>query len=99
MIATQQVYLLRRWNRLDGLAIAEQREWEHGKQLSVGYIDGTTIEAISLIAYDFRRRLPELGLGSVYVYAPDLVMVGDALTGIDYERDSKVFYTFERRLT
>src|SRR5438270_918944 len=43
-IAAQQVFLLHRWNRLDGLAIAEQREWEHGgKQLSVGYIDGTII--------------------------------------------------------
>src|SRR5947209_5265530 len=98
-IAAQQVYLLRRWNRLDGLAIAEQREWEHGgKQLSVGYIDGTTIDTISLIAYDFRRRLPELGLDQVYIYAPDLVMVHDALTGIDYKLDGKVFYTFERGL-
>jgi ribosomal protein S18 acetylase RimI-like enzyme len=98
-MAAQQVYLLRRWNRLDGLAIAERRGWEHGgKQLSVGYIDGTTIETISLIAYDFRRRLPELGLDQVYIYAPDLVMVHDALTGIDYQLDGKVFYTFERGL-
>jgi hypothetical protein len=98
-IGAQQVYLLRRWNRLDGLAIAEQIEWKQvRKQLSVGYIDGTTTDAISLIAYDFLRRLPELGLEGVYIYAPDLVMVHDALTGIGYELDGKVFYTFERGL-
>ncbi len=98
-LAAQQVHLLRRWNRLDGLAIAEQREWEHGgKQLSVGYIDGSTIDTIGLIAYDFRRRLPELSLDQVYIYAPDLVMVHDALTGIDYKLDGNVFYTFERGL-
>jgi GNAT superfamily N-acetyltransferase len=97
-IAAQQVYLLRRWNRLDGLAIAEFREWHSGQPLSVGYIDGTAIEAISLIAYDLRRRLLELEVGRVSIYAPDLVMVRDALTGIGYEWDGNVFYTFERGL-
>src|SRR5216110_2423172 len=45
-IADQNVYLLRRWDRLDGLAIAEPREEHTGKYLSLGYIDGTAIEAI-----------------------------------------------------
>jgi hypothetical protein len=95
-IADQNIYLLRRWDRLDGLAIAEPREEYRGKRLSLGYIDGTTIEAISLIAYDLRRRLPELGLSAVRAYVPDLVLVRDVLSGIEYSWDGFVFYTYER---
>ena len=96
-IAAQQVYLLRRWDRLDGLAIAELDErW--GKRLSIGYIDGMTIEAISLVAYDLRRRLSESGLESIYAYAPDLVLIRDGLAGIEYEWDGDIFYTYERGL-
>ncbi len=69
-----------------------------GKCLSLGYIDGTAIEAISLIAYDLRRRLPELGLEMVRAYVPDLVLVRDVLNGIEYSWDGFVFYTYERSL-
>ena len=97
-IASQQIYLLRRWDRIDGLAIAEPRT-EHGeRRLSVGYIDGTMIESISLLAHDLRHRLPALGLDVVRIYAPDLVLVHDALGGLGYEGDSTTFYTFERGL-
>ncbi|GAC1390352.1 MAG: hypothetical protein NVS4B11_04880 [Ktedonobacteraceae bacterium] len=95
-IAAQQIYLLRRWDRLDGLAIAEPREDRQGKRLSIGYIDGMTIEAMSLVAYDLRLRLNGMGLESAYVYAPDLVLIRDGLTGIEYEWNGKVFYTYER---
>lgn len=97
-IEAQHVYLLRRWDRLDGLAIAEPRDDRRGKRLSIGYIDGMTIEAISLVAYDLRRRLPTLGLESIYAYAPDLMLVRDGLAGIEYEWDGKIFYTYERSL-
>ncbi len=97
-IAARQVYLLRRWERLDGLALAEPREDHQGKRLSVGYIDGLTIEAISLIAHDLRSRLPDMKLESAYVYAPDLVLVRDGLAGIGYEWEEKLFYTYERGL-
>ncbi len=97
-IEAQNVYLLRRWDRLDGLAIAEPREDRQGKRLSIGYIDGMTIEAISLVAYDLRQRLTRNSLDSAYVYAPDLVLIRDGLAGIEYEWDSKIFYTYERRL-
>jgi len=97
-IAEQNIFLLRRWDRLDGLAIAEPRAEHIGKCLSLGYIDGTSIEAISLIAYDLRRRLPELGLEAVRAYAPDLVLVRDVLSGIEYEWDGSVYYTYERSL-
>jgi ribosomal protein S18 acetylase RimI-like enzyme len=97
-VTAQNVYLLRRWNRLDGLAIAEEREDRQGKRLSIGYIDGMTIEAISLIAYDLRQRLVQKGLDSAYVYAPDLMLIRDGLTGIEYEWDGKIFYTYERSL-
>ncbi len=97
-IAAQHIYLLRRWDRLDGLTIAEPREDRQGKRLSIGYIDGMTIEAISLVAYDLRQRLTAMGLESAYVYAPDLVLIRDGLTGIEYTWDGKVFYTYERGL-
>ncbi len=97
-ITAQNVYLLHRWNRLDGLAIAEPREDRQGKRLSIGYIDGMTIEAISLVAHDLRQRLTDMGLESVYVYAPDLVLIRDGLTGIEYEWDGIVFYMYERGL-
>jgi N-acetylglutamate synthase-like GNAT family acetyltransferase len=97
-IANQHVYLLRRWNRLDGLAIAELRQEHDGPRLSIGYIDGMTIESISLIAYDLRRHATSLGATSIYVYAPDLVLVRDGLAGIGYEWKGDVFYTFERSL-
>ncbi len=97
-IASQQVYLLRRWERIDGLAIAEPRI-EHGQQsLSVGYIDGTMIESISLIAHNLRQRLPALGLDVIRIYAPNLVLIHDALGGLGYEWDGTIFSTFERGL-
>lgn len=97
-INARHVYLLRRWERLDGLAIAEPRQEHDGLRLSVGYLDGMTIESISLIAHDLRRRAAELEVSLVYVYAPDLVLVRDGLTGIGYEWGGTVFYTFERGL-
>jgi predicted GNAT family acetyltransferase len=99
-IAAQQVYLLRRWDRLDGLAIVDTREENFVKQdrLSLGYIDGTTIESISLIAYDLRHRLAGMGLESIRAYAPDLILVHDALEGIGYESEGTAYCTFERGL-
>src|SRR5207244_6029337 len=60
-ITAQQLYILRRWDRLDGLAIAEPREGHKEKHLFVGYIDGTT-ESISTLAYALRSLLPDSGL-------------------------------------
>ena len=98
-IAAQQVYLLRRWDRLDGLAIVDTREgFVKQDRLSLGYIDGTTIESISLIAYDLRHRLASMGLESIRTYAPDLILVHDALGGIGYESEGTAYCTFERGL-
>jgi GNAT superfamily N-acetyltransferase len=98
-IKAQQVYLLRRWNRLDGLAIAEVRQERQGTQLSIGYIDGTAIEPISLIAYDLRRQLSNLPADSIRAHIPDILLLRDALTGVEYTWDGNLFYTFERGLT
>jgi ribosomal protein S18 acetylase RimI-like enzyme len=97
-IQAQQVSILRRWNRLDGLAIAEPHQGRSGSQLSIGYIDGTT-ESISLIAYALRGQLSHLGLERIAAYVPDLIMVRDAFVGAGYEWDGKIFYTYERGLT
>lgn len=94
----KNVYLLRRWDRLDGLAIAEPEQSWDDKHLSIGYIDGTT-EAISLIAYALRRMVVDMGLESVRADVPDLIMVRDAFVGAEYETEGKVFFTFERKLT
>ncbi len=96
-VAAEQMYILRRWDRLDGLAIAEPRQGHREKHLSIGYIDGTT-ESISLITYALRCRLSDLGLESVSANVPDLMMVRDAFVGAEYEWDGKVFYTYERSL-
>lgn len=96
-VAAQQAHILRRWDRLDGLVIAESGEEWQRNQLSIGYIDGTT-ESISLMAYALRRKLPELGMESIFAYVPDLIMVRDAFVGAEYETDGKVFYTYEHAL-
>lgn len=96
-ISAQQIYILRRWDRLDGLAIAEPGAGRRGKYLAIGYIDGTT-ESISLIAYALRTRFSELDLESVSADVPDLIMVRDAFVGAEYEWDGHVFYTYERSL-
>jgi len=96
-ITAQQLYILRRWDRLDGLVIAEPRAGRQEKQMFVGYIDGTT-ESISMIAYALRHFLPDLGLESITAHVPDLMMVRDAFVGAEYEWDGKIFYTYERVL-
>ena len=94
-IAAHNVYLLRRWDRLDGLAIARPRTGHQDKHLFIGYIDGTT-ESISLIAYALRGKLTGMNLDAVHVNVPDLMMVRDAFVGAEYEWDGKIFYTYER---
>jgi len=96
-VDAEQVYLLRRWDRLDGLAFAEPQQGRHDHYLSIGYIDGTT-ESISLIAYALRRTIIDMELDSVYASVPDLMMVRDAFVGAEYEWDGKVFYTYEQQL-
>lgn len=96
-IQAGQVYILRRWGRLDGLAIAESRGHEQEKHLFIGYIDGTT-ESISLIAYALRRRLTEMKLAQIRAAVPDLMMVRDAFTGAEYTWDGHIFNTYEKSL-
>lgn len=97
-IQAEQVYILRRWQRLDGLAMVEPRDMGQDRHLFIGYIDGTT-ESISLIAYALRRRLPQLGFEQIRAAVPDLIMVRDAFTGAEYVWDDEIlFYTYEKSL-
>ena len=96
-IGRGEIYLLKRWQRLDGLAIVAMREDWRGNYLSLGYIDGTT-ESISLLAYFLRRKLTELGLEQIRAAVPDLMMVRDAFGAAEYEWDGHAFLTFERGL-
>jgi len=96
-IGRGEIYLLKRWQRLDGLAIVAMREDWRGNYLSLGYIDGTT-ESISLLAYFLRRKLTELSMEQVRAYVPDLMMVRDAFTAAEYEWDGHTFLTYERGL-
>jgi GNAT superfamily N-acetyltransferase len=97
-ITAGQVYLLRRWQRLDGLALTELRNGRHGPHLFIGYIDGAT-EAISEIAYALRQEAAKLNQELVRANVPDLMMVRDALVGAEYEVASPLYLTFERSLT
>jgi hypothetical protein len=96
-LEARHVYLLRRWQRLDGLVICEPREQYGKKQIFAGYIDGTT-ESISLLAYAMRAMIPQFGVETVQANIPDLMMVRDAFTGAEYEWDGHVFYTYEQEL-
>lgn len=97
-IQARQVYLLKRWERLDGLAIAEVRASKRDSHyLFIGYIDGTT-ESISLLAYALRRELSAAGLAEVRANVPDLMMVHDAFAGAEYVADGSAYYTYERGL-
>jgi len=96
-IQAGQLYILSRWGRLDGLAIAEPRGREQEKHLFIGYIDGTT-ESISLIAYALRRKLAGMHLSQIRAAVPDLIMVRDAFTGAEYTWDGHTFYTYEKSL-
>ena len=96
-IAAQQIYLLRRWDRLDGLVMVEPRDFHGEKFLAIGYIDGTT-GSISLLAYALRQMLPDFGLQAVSANIPDLMMVRDAFTGAEYEWSGSIFYIYERSL-
>jgi len=96
-IGRGEIYLLKRWQRLDGLAIVAMREDWRGNYLSLGYIDGTT-ESISLLAYFLRRKLTELGLEQIRAAVPDLMMVRDAFGAAEYTWDGHTFLTFERGL-
>ncbi|HZS78585.1 MAG TPA: GNAT family N-acetyltransferase [Ktedonobacteraceae bacterium] len=97
-IEAQQIYLLKRWDRLDGLAMVEVRDSRRGKHLNIGYIDGTTSDSIGLIAYAMRRVIAEMNLEQVSANVPDQMMIQDAFLGAEYETDGEVFYTFERAL-
>jgi GNAT superfamily N-acetyltransferase len=96
-ITAQQIYLLRRWDRLDGLAMVEPRDFRDEKLLAIGYIDGTT-ESISLLAYELREMLPDFGLQAITANVPDLMMVRDAFTGAEYEWGGSIFHIYERSL-
>ncbi len=97
-IQAQQVYILKRWEKMDGIAIAEVREERGEHRISVGYIDGTAIEPISFLAYDLRHRLSEMEMDRVRIYAPDLMLIRDAFDGAEYESDGGMLYTYERGL-
>lgn len=97
-IQNGQIYLLKRWQRLDGLAVVETHKGrDDDNYLFVGYIDGTT-ESISLLAYFLRRKLAELGMEQVRAAVPDLMMVRDAFGAAEYTWDGHTFLTFERGL-
>jgi hypothetical protein len=97
-IALGQLTLLQRWERIEGLAIAEEYQNEWGRQLSVGYIDGTAIDAVSLLVYDLIKHVSDNTLDNITIYTPDLVFLHDALSGLDFERDDEIFFSYERAL-
>ena len=97
-IIGHQLYVLKRWDRIDGLAILALPEDRDARRASVGYIDGTAIEAISLLAYDLQRDLGQMEIERLRIYAPDLVMIHDALTGLGYVSSGNRFITLERSL-
>ena len=103
-IQAGEIYLLRRWERLDGLAMVETRQMAEMQKdddrsyLFIGYIDGTT-ESISLLAYSLRSEITRRNLVKVLAHIPDLIMVRDAFSGAEYDWDGNLYYAYERDLT
>ncbi len=98
MIEANQIYLLRRWDRLDGLALTEMRVDRQGKkQLFIGYIDGSNAETIGTIAYALRQQAFLNGREQVTGHIPDILIIRDTFAGAEYKTIEKLFYTFERR--
>lgn len=91
------VYVLRRWQRLDGLAFAETLQGRQDSSLFIGYVDGTS-EAISLIAYALRKQAADMGLPAIRAHVPDMMMVRDAFVAAGYEWNGDTFYTYEHKL-
>ncbi|WP_376793510.1 GNAT family N-acetyltransferase [Thermogemmatispora sp.] len=98
-IAAGEVYLLRRWERLDGLMMTEQREGRHGRYLFIGYIDGTTADTIGQLAYVLRHLAAQRNLEAVRAHVPDLLMVRDTFAGAEYQVTENPYITYERSLT
>lgn len=96
-IEAGEVYVLRRWQRLDGFAFVETHQGRQGSSLFIGYVDGTS-EAISLIAYALRKEADDMSLISIRAHIPDMMMVRDAFVAAGYEWDGSIFYTYERKL-
>ncbi|MBX5450565.1 GNAT family N-acetyltransferase [Thermogemmatispora sp.] len=98
-IEAGEVYLLRRWERLDGLMLTEQREGRHGKYLFIGYIDGTNADTIGQLAYVLRHLAAQRNLEMVRAHVPDLLMVRDTFAGAEYQAVDAPYITFERILS
>lgn len=96
-VKTSQIYILRRWDRLDGFAFIEPREMRQRSELFIGYIDGTT-ESISLLAHVLRKQAAEMEADHIRAHIPDLMMVRDAFTAAGFEWDGSTFFTYERGL-
>jgi len=92
-----EVYVLRRWQRLDGFAFVETLQGRQDSSLFIGYIDGTS-EAISLIAYALRKQAADMGIPHIRAHVPDMMMVRDAFVAAGYEWNGSVLYTYERKL-
>nr|BBH93634.1 hypothetical protein KTA_18330 [Thermogemmatispora argillosa] len=98
-IEAGEIYLLRRWERLDGLMLLEQREGRHGKYLFIGYIDGTNADTIGQLAYVLRHLAAQRNLEAVRAHVPDLLMVRDTFAGAEYQAADNPYITFERILS
>lgn len=94
-----EIYLLRRWERLDGLMMIEERQGRHGNYLFIGYIDGTTADTIGQLAYVLRHQAAQRNLEAVRVHVPDLLMVRDTFAGAEYQVADHPYVTYERLLT
>ncbi|GCE47588.1 L-amino acid N-acyltransferase YncA [Thermosporothrix hazakensis] len=104
-IKEQQIYLTRRWEKLDGLAIFDvcPPNNYYGTHISLGYIDGTSIEPVSLLAYELLHHAITQEMDRVRVYLPDQVFMRDAFSGVGYtgasfEENDNLFFVYEKGL-
>lgn len=96
-LAAGEVIELEEWNATQALAIVTE---DHADQpeLEVRYIDGLS-EAIGRLALLLRGEAARRGLGRVWLWLPELLILRDAMDGAGYSRgDIDPMWVFAREL-
>lgn len=95
-LAAGEVITLEEWGATQALAIACEDDAD-GPALEVRYIDGLS-DAIGRLALLLRDEAYRRKLEQVWLWAPDLLILRDAMTGAGYTCDDEAMHVYARAL-
>lgn len=95
-LAAGEVVTLDEWGTIQALAIICE-DTVDGPELEVRYIDGLS-EAIGRLALLLREETRRRGLERVWLWAPDLLILRDAMNGAGYTCEVEAMHVFARAL-